>query len=74
MKFPRKPDPTALNWLIDKHSIVKENALMIGDRDIDIIAAHNAGIAGCLFDEGGYFENTNAEHRIKEFDKMLDLI
>ena len=74
MKFPRKPDPTALNWLIDRHSIVKENALMIGDRDIDIIAAHNAGIAGCLFDEGGYFENTNAEHRIKGLDEVLDLI
>ncbi|HML49439.1 MAG TPA: HAD hydrolase-like protein, partial [Clostridia bacterium] len=30
--------------------------VMIGDRDIDILAARNAGIAGCLFDPAHFFD------------------
>ncbi len=48
--FPAKPAPDALMYLIDSYHIRPEEALMIGDRIIDIQAAQNAGIAGCLLD------------------------
>ncbi|WP_338211283.1 HAD family hydrolase [Lactiplantibacillus paraxiangfangensis] len=48
--FPRKPDPAALNYLLDKHHVDRKAAVMVGDRNLDIEAGHNAGIAGYLFD------------------------
>ncbi|WP_087020811.1 phosphoglycolate phosphatase [Thaumasiovibrio subtropicus] len=42
--FPvKKPDPTALNWLLDKHQLSAKEMLMVGDSKNDILAAKNAG-------------------------------
>lgn len=51
--FERKPSPEALLYLIDKHSMKPEEAIMMGDREIDILAAKNAGIRSCFFSELG---------------------
>lgn len=72
--FPRKPAPDALLYLIDRFGIDKKNALMVGDRDIDIAVGHNAGIAGCLFDVGGYYPDCAAELHIKGLAELKDLI
>ncbi len=39
----RKPDPIALNWLLEKHQLTAANMLMVGDSKNDILAAKNAG-------------------------------
>ncbi|MDF2875162.1 MAG: ppaX [Sporomusa sp.] len=49
--FPKKPDPTALLSLAKKHNFSPAECIMIGDRDIDILAGKNAGMAACFFDE-----------------------
>ncbi|MBD1558406.1 phosphoglycolate phosphatase [Vibrio sp. S9_S30] len=42
--FPeKKPDPVALNWLLQKHDVKAEEMLMVGDSKNDILAAQNAG-------------------------------
>ena len=41
---PDKPDPFRLNEIIEKEGIEKENVLYFGDKDVDIIAARNAGV------------------------------
>jgi len=48
--FPRKPNPAALNYLLTKHQVDRPRAVMVGDRNLDIDAGHNAQIAGFLFD------------------------
>jgi HAD superfamily hydrolase (TIGR01549 family) len=53
--FPRKPAPDALLYLIDRFGIDRKNALMVGDRDIDIEVGHNVGMDGCLFDVGNFY-------------------
>ena len=45
--FPKKPDPTALNFIIQKLGIKKENTLYIGDSNVDIITGKNAGVRTC---------------------------
>lgn len=50
MTFPRKPNPASLNYLIERNQVNKKTAYMIGDRNLDIDAAHNADIKGILFD------------------------
>lgn len=44
-----KPDPQAINIIIDKFKILKSEVLMIGDSDKDILAARNAGIDSVWF-------------------------
>jgi phosphoglycolate phosphatase-like HAD superfamily hydrolase len=47
--YPRKPDPDAFNTLIERHQLPRGETLAVGDRDIDILAAHAAGLAAALF-------------------------
>lgn len=48
--FKRKPDPEALNFLVAKHGLDPSASVMVGDRTLDIVAGHNAKMAGILFD------------------------
>jgi phosphoglycolate phosphatase len=41
---PLKPDPTSLNNLINEFGIAKEDVLYLGDSDVDMMVAGNAGI------------------------------
>lgn len=50
--FPRKPSPEAIQYLISKYGISQKEALMIGDRDLDILSAKNAGIRSCYIMDG----------------------
>ncbi|HFQ5379948.1 TPA: phosphoglycolate phosphatase [Vibrio vulnificus] len=44
--FPeKKPNPIALNWLMEKHQIQPTEMLMVGDSKNDILAAKYAGCA-----------------------------
>ncbi len=44
--FPeKKPNPVALNWLMNKHQLQPSDMLMVGDSKNDILAAKNAGCA-----------------------------
>lgn len=72
--FPRKPAPDALNFLIEKCGIDRSRALMIGDRDLDIEVAHNAGIDACLFDSENFYPELKAEYRITSLDELKDII
>jgi len=50
--FPRKPDPGAVIYLLNKYSIPEDEAIMVGDREIDIASAKNAGLRTCYFADG----------------------
>ena len=62
--FPFKPAPDALNDLVRRNGLPKEACLMLGDRDIDIGAGVNAGMAALLYDdENRYPENVGETWR-----------
>lgn len=71
--FPRKPDPTALLSLANKYGFAPAECIMIGDRDIDILAGKNAGMAACFFDE---HQTTvpAADYNIFCFDQLYDIL
>ncbi|MHC5267863.1 HAD-IA family hydrolase [Enterococcus sp. LJL98] len=48
--FPRKPDPTAITYLLKKYQLNPKETLMIGDRRLDIEAGRRAGVATLFFD------------------------
>lgn len=61
--FPGKPAPDALLWLLARHGLVPGDCVMIGDREIDLAAGKNAGIASALFDPAGYLPGLPAAYR-----------
>lgn len=72
--FEDKPSPQALNHLLNKRSIPKVKAIMIGDRDIDILSGKNAGIATCFFDACKYGKVDFADYTVKSYKEMVRLI
>ncbi|USS92778.1 HAD-IA family hydrolase [Fructilactobacillus ixorae] len=48
--FPRKPDPTALQFLLDQMQLDPAQTAFVGDRKLDVDAANRAGIKSILFD------------------------
>ena len=51
--FPRKPDPAAILYLLDKYALDPAETYYVGDRRLDMEAAQGAGIGGILFREPG---------------------
>ena len=47
--FPRKPDPAAILYLVEKYSLFPDRCYYVGDRSLDIEAANNAGIQSILY-------------------------
>ncbi|MBR6708603.1 MAG: HAD-IA family hydrolase [Clostridia bacterium] len=74
--YPTKPDPTALLTLCARNEIALNEALMIGDRHIDVAVGHNAGMHGCLFDPDGFYDasEVGAEYNVKSLDELIPLI
>lgn len=56
-RFPGKPDPTAVRYLLDTYRLDPHQTVMIGDRELDGDSGKNAGCAGCLLT----FLDKNAE-------------
>ncbi len=51
-KFPYKPCPNALIYMINRYNLNPKETIMIGDREIDVLSGKNAGIYSCLYTEG----------------------
>jgi phosphoglycolate phosphatase-like HAD superfamily hydrolase len=47
--YPHKPDPAAFLMLIERHHLRLDQTLAIGDRELDVLAAHAAGLPAALF-------------------------
>ena len=74
--FPAKPAPDALLSILSRHGLDRSASLMLGDRSIDIQAARNAGLCGCLFDPDHFyddFENEMRTHSVKELRMLLEI-
>lgn len=47
-EWPRKPDPAGLRMLMAKHGLTAADTLLVGDSDVDLATARNAGVRICL--------------------------
>ena len=68
--FPAKPAPDALNYLCEKHGLDKDKCIMVGDRDIDLDAGKNAGMAGALTDENHLYDDYETENRFENLRQL----
>lgn len=68
--FPSKPAPDALNALMARNGLVPDQCAMIGDRDIDIDAGHNAGMTGVLFDPDRFYQGYPCELQAQTMEEL----
>jgi len=68
--FARKPSPEALLHLIGRHGMNRDEALMVGDRAIDIQCGANAGIRTCFISNGVPNAEVDADHT---FESLLEM-
>ncbi len=76
--YPLKPNPDALNYLMEKHGVKKENTFMIGDGDTDVKCGLNAG-ANAISVTWGYvdkevLEKAGATNFANTPDDILEFI
>lgn len=69
--FPGKPAPDALNYIADTFSLKKEECMMIGDREIDVMSGKNAGMYACLCSKSA--DKTCADFRIDDISGVLNI-
>jgi len=67
--YPRKPDPESVNALIAQYALDRDHCLLIGDRNLDIVAGQRAGIRTCFFGTESYDAQPDVE--IEHFEMLL---
>lgn len=72
--FARKPDPEAINYLVDKYQMPKNQTVMIGDRFMDVLAGNAAGIASCFFDNEQLLNDVPADFVCRSPKEILTLL
>lgn len=71
--FPRKPDPTAIEYIVTAHHLVPEETVMIGDRLLDVEAGKKAGVKTCFFDVDGFLKNIPADYTVHSMAEVLQV-
>jgi len=72
--YPRKPDPAAFLAVIEKYGLPREKTLGVGDRDLDILGAQNAGIAACFFGDASVLPESAVPEYVVEDYRELEAI
>lgn len=72
--FPRKPDPSALNYFLEKYNLDPKETVMIGDRKLDVEAGDNAGVASIFFDVEDILNDVVATHRTLSMTDILKIV
>lgn len=70
--FAMKPDPGAIRYILRHWHIDPEDAVMVGDREIDVRCAREAGVDGILIDPDRLVETTCARYRVDDLLQILE--
>jgi len=69
--FSMKPDPGAMRYILAHWGIDPADAVIVGDREIDMRCARDAGVDGILVDPDRLVEATCAEYRVDDLIEIL---
>jgi phosphoglycolate phosphatase len=74
----RKPDPVALNWLMEKYSLTPQEVVMVGDSKNDILAAKNAQCCAFAltygYNHGEPISDSNPDYVADQIDELLKVV
>ncbi len=70
----RKPDPQSLLAMLEKHGIDPAEAVVVGDRALDVEGGFRAGVEGILFNPIGRVKEHCAKYVITDLSELYDFI
>lgn len=70
--FPKKPSPDALIYLLETYRFIPTEVLLIGDRDLDMLAGQAAGIPTCLFRSS--FAEIHPTYTFTDYNELATII
>lgn len=70
--FATKPDPGAILYILDRWHITSDQAVMVGDREIDMTCATAAHIDGILVDPDHLVGESRAKYRIDDLIEIIE--
>jgi HAD superfamily hydrolase (TIGR01509 family) len=70
--YPRKPDPAMLLAAMEKYTLNPGDTLVVGDRELDILAGQAAGVHTCLF--GNSSLTVSADLRVTNHQQLLAML
>ena len=74
-RFPLKPAPDAINYLLEKYAVAREDAMMVGDNHTDINSGKNAKVKTCFCKYGfGTLDETVPDFEIDSFAELLSVL
>ena len=74
-RFPLKPAPDAINYLLEKYAVAREDAMMVGDNHTDINCGKNAKVKTCFCKYGfGTLDETVPDYEIDSFAELLRVL
>ncbi|HYE09633.1 MAG TPA: HAD-IA family hydrolase [Patescibacteria group bacterium] len=73
-EFKRKPDPEGFEYLIEKYNINKSTALVIGDRECEILGGKAVGIKTCLYNTNNVSLTHFPDFYIDSLKNLVDII
>jgi phosphoglycolate phosphatase-like HAD superfamily hydrolase len=70
--YPQKPDPEMFQIALQQHRLKPEETLAVGDREIDILAGHAAGLRTCCYDI--YNLELNADMIVNNYSQLMKIL
>lgn len=72
--FKRKPDPEGFLYIVNKYGLKKEETLIVGDRDFEIIGAKDAGIKVCLYNTNNITITVQPDYEVQSLKELENII
>ncbi|MCU7196912.1 HAD-IA family hydrolase [Turicibacter sanguinis] len=73
-QFALKPDPEAIYYLLDKYQIHPKEAMIVGDREIEILLGQKAKVKTCFYESGNREPELQADYRVKSLEEVLTIL
>lgn len=74
LHLKRKPDPEAINYLLERYQLNPEVTVMVGDRRLDIVAGQNAHVHTAYFNVDGLNDAPMADWQVDHLQDLAKLI
>lgn len=73
-QFARKPDPEAMIYLLNKYQINPQEAMIVGDREIEIVLGQNANVKTCFYESGNIELEVQPTYTVKSLKDILNIL
>lgn len=72
--FKRKPDPEGFNYLIEKYQLNRIEAMVIGDRECEIVGGKSVGIKTCLYNTNNISLSVVPDYSVDSLKNLIYII